>query len=65
MAPKRTENEEELNENAAEGQNAAHDNSGKRFGVENLFRNDPGNGVGPNRVFDRTLFITVKRAEES
>jgi len=50
--PDTVENKKQLDENAAEGQNAAHDDAGDGLGVNRLVRDLSGYLVGPHWLFD-------------
>jgi len=48
--PQRTQDKEQLNENAAEGQNATHNDARNRLSVDRLIGNLTGNLVGTHWV---------------
>lgn len=50
--PDAIEDEEELDEDAAEGQDAPHDDAGDRLGEERLFWDLSGDLVGSNRLLN-------------
>ena len=54
-APDAVQHEEELDEDATEGEHASHDDPWDRLGVDRLVRNLPRNLVGPHRLLDRRL----------
>lgn len=50
--PNAVQNEEQLNKDAAKGQNATHDHARKRFGIQALRWHLTRNLVCPHRMFD-------------
>merc|ERR1719474_1660607 len=54
-APYAVQHEEELDEDAAKGEHAAHDDPGDWLSVDRLVGNLPRNLVGPHRLLDRRL----------
>lgn len=65
VGPDAVEDEEELDEDAAEGQDAAHDDAGQRPGVEGLLGDLPGDLVGSHRVLDGIFLEAEVGADES
>ena len=54
-APDAVQHKEELDEDAAEGEHAAHDDPWDRLGVDRLVGNLPRNLVCPHRLLNRRL----------
>ena len=54
-APDAVKDEEELDEDASEGQDTAHDDTGDGLGVDGLVGDLPGDLVGPDRLLDGRL----------
>ena len=57
MCPNRVQNEKQLNKNASEGQNSAHENTWHWFCVKDLLWNLSWDRVGSDWVFDWVLFV--------
>jgi len=64
MRPNAVENEEELNEDAAEGEDAAHDDSRERARVDGLVGDLARDLVCPHGMLDRALLEAEIRADE-
>ena len=64
VGPNTIENEEELNEDAAEGQNAAHDDSWDGTRVDGLVGNLSRDLVRPNGMLDRAFLESKVGADE-
>ena len=64
MTPNRTENEKELDENAAKRQNTAHDDAGNWFSVEDLVGNGPWDCIGANWMLNWPLLVPVKGTQK-
>ena len=64
MTPNRAEDEKELNKDTTKGQNTAHNDTGQRFGVENLVRNCAGDCIGANFVKNLVFIISNQLKRE-
>ena len=64
MRPDAVQDEEELDEDAAERQNSTHDDAGNRTRVDGLFGDLTRNLIRPNRMFDRALLEAEVSAHE-
>lgn len=61
--PNRVEDEEELDKNASEGQDAAHDDTRNRLRVDGLLGNLPGDLICADGMFQRLKGILVSRGQ--
>lgn len=64
MGPDRVEDEKELDEDAPEWQDAAHEDTWNGFGVEDLFGHLSWDWVGSDWVLDWRLFVAHVGADE-
>ena len=64
MRPNRVQNKEQLNKDATEWENTAHDNARNWFCVEDLLWNLPLDRISADGMLNRTLFVAVESSEE-
>ena len=64
MRPDRIEDEKQLDEDATEWKDTAHDDSRNRLRVKDLFWNLTLDGVGANRMLDWSLFVAIESSKE-
>ena len=65
LLPDAVEDEEELDEDAAEGQDAAHDDAGDGLGEERLLRDLTGDLIGPDWLLDRLQDTRQRRVRKA
>ena len=64
MGPDWVQNEEQLDEDAAERKDTTHDNSGNWFCVKDLLRDFSLDRVGADRMLDRSIFVAIESSQE-
>ena len=64
MGPDWVQNEEQLDEDAAERKDTTHDNSRNWFCVKDLLRNFSLDRVGADRMLDRSVFVAIESSQE-